>query len=80
MPLVYNLVIYNCKEIYNAPRNLWSLFTDSVMAKKLMTEDYQLVDLQAMSNDEIVKKKVIFTLGHSCGTLTQNYQNKNNRN
>ncbi|MCC8461777.1 MAG: Rpn family recombination-promoting nuclease/putative transposase [Rickettsia endosymbiont of Ecitomorpha arachnoides] len=57
LPPVYNLVIYNGKEIYNAPRNLWSLFTDSVMAKKLMTEDYQLVDLQAMSDDEIVKKK-----------------------
>ena len=41
LPLVYNLVIYNGKEIYNAPRNLWSLFTDSVMAKKLMAEDYQ---------------------------------------
>ncbi|KJW03353.1 transposase, YhgA-like family protein [Rickettsia endosymbiont of Ixodes pacificus] len=36
---------------------MWSLFTDSVMAKKLMTEDYQLVDLQAMTDDEIVKKK-----------------------
>ncbi len=57
LPLVYNLVIYNGQEIYNAPKNLWSLFTDSVMAKKLMAEDYQLVDLQAMTDDEIVKKK-----------------------
>lgn len=57
LPLVYNLVIYNGKEVYNDPRNLWSLFTDSVMANKLMTEDYRLVDLQAMSDDEIVKKK-----------------------
>lgn len=57
LPLVYNLVIYNGKEIYNAPRNLWSLFTDSVMAKKLMAEDDQLVDLQTMTDDEIVKKK-----------------------
>lgn len=57
LPLVCNLVIYNGKKVYNAPRNLWSLFTDSVIAKKLMTEDYQLVDLQAMSDDEIIKKK-----------------------
>ncbi|BDU59715.1 hypothetical protein FLA4_01250 [Candidatus Rickettsia kotlanii] len=57
LPLVYNLVIYNGKEIYNAPRNLWGLFTDSVMAKKLMAEDYQLVDLQAITDDRIVKKK-----------------------
>ncbi|SPR13846.1 Rpn family recombination-promoting nuclease/putative transposase [Orientia tsutsugamushi] len=53
LPLVYNLVIYN------APRNLWDLFTDSMIAKQLMTSDYQLVDLQSMSNDEIVKKKHI---------------------
>ncbi|KJW06918.1 transposase, YhgA-like family protein [Orientia tsutsugamushi str. UT144] len=32
------------------------LFTDSMIAKQLMTSDYQLVDLQSMSNDEIVKK------------------------
>lgn len=57
LPLVYNLVIYNGKEVYNAPKNLWSLFTDSTMAKKLMTADYKLVDLQAVSDDEIVKKK-----------------------
>lgn len=56
LPLVYNLVIYNGKQVYNAPRNLWDLFTNSVMTKKLMMEDYQLVDLQAMSDNEIVKK------------------------
>ncbi len=55
--VVYNLVIYNGKEVYTAPRNLWSLFTDVVIAKKVMTEDYQLVDLQSMSDDEIMKKK-----------------------
>ncbi|OZG32046.1 transposase [Rickettsia endosymbiont of Culicoides newsteadi] len=59
LPLVYNLVIYNGKEVYTAPRNLWSLFTDAVIAKKVMTEDYQLVDLQSMSDDEIMKKKHI---------------------
>ncbi|SPR07878.1 transposase [Orientia tsutsugamushi] len=59
LPLVYNLVIYNGKELYNAPRNLWDLFTDSMIAKQLMTSDYQLVDLQSMSNDEIIRKKHI---------------------
>ncbi|WP_371222736.1 Rpn family recombination-promoting nuclease/putative transposase [Orientia tsutsugamushi] len=59
LPLVYNLVIYNGKEVYSAPRNLWDLFTDSMIAKQLMTSDYQLVDLQSMSNDEIVRKKHI---------------------
>ncbi|KJV70072.1 transposase, YhgA-like family protein [Orientia tsutsugamushi str. TA763] len=55
-------MIYNGKEVYNAPRNLWDLFTDSMIAKQLMTSDYQLVDLQSMSNDEIVRKKHIDTV------------------
>ncbi|KJV52682.1 transposase, YhgA-like family protein [Orientia tsutsugamushi str. Kato PP] len=38
---------------------MWDLFTDSMIAKQLMTSDYQLVDLQSMSNDEIVRKKHI---------------------
>lgn len=57
LPLVYNLVIYNGKEVYDAPRNLWDLFKDGSLAKKLMIEDYQLIDLQSMSDDEIIKKK-----------------------
>lgn len=59
LPLIYNLVIYNGNKVYNAPKNLWNLFTDSVTAKKLMTADYQLVDLQSMSDNEIIKKKHI---------------------
>jgi hypothetical protein len=51
------MVIYNGSEVYTAPRNLWELFEDPRLAKKLMTEDYQLVDLQSLSDDEIVKKQ-----------------------
>ncbi|BFD46114.1 MAG: hypothetical protein DMENIID0002_07600 [Rickettsia endosymbiont of Sergentomyia squamirostris] len=35
------------------------MFTDAVIAKQLMTEDYQLVDLRSMSDDEIIQKKHI---------------------
>ena len=42
---------------YNSPRNLWDLFTMPEQAKKLMTEDYKLVDLQSMPDDEIKKKQ-----------------------
>ncbi|UCM85692.1 MAG: Rpn family recombination-promoting nuclease/putative transposase [Rickettsia endosymbiont of Culicoides impunctatus] len=57
LPLICPIIMYNGVEKYHAPRNLWNLFTDSEQAKKLMTEDYQLVDLQSMSDDEIVQKK-----------------------
>ncbi len=57
LPLICPIIMYNGVEKSHAPRNLWNLFTDSEQAKKLMTEDYQLVDLQSMSDDEIVQKK-----------------------
>lgn len=51
------MIMYNGREVYNAPMNLWDLFVDPVQAKELMVSDYQLVDLQSMSDDEIVQKK-----------------------
>ena len=59
LPLVYNLVVYNGKEVYDAPRNLWDLFTDPIRAKQFIAQDYPLVDLQSMSDEEIVKKQHI---------------------
>ncbi|MCC8417175.1 MAG: Rpn family recombination-promoting nuclease/putative transposase [Rickettsia endosymbiont of Bryobia graminum] len=57
LPLICPLLIYNGSEVYSAPRNFWELFTKPEQAKKLMVQDYQLVDLQNQSDDEIVKKK-----------------------
>ena len=57
IPLIFPLVVYAGKAKYTAPRNLWSLFEYPELAKKLLTEDHALVDLQAMSDDEIAKKK-----------------------
>ncbi len=57
LPLIYSMIMYNGREVYNAPMNLWDLFVDPVQAKELMVSDYQLVDLQSMSDDEIVQKK-----------------------
>ncbi|KJV62598.1 Rpn family recombination-promoting nuclease/putative transposase [Rickettsia amblyommatis] len=57
LPLICPLLIYNGSEVYNAPRNFWELFTKPERAKKLMVQDYQLVDLQNQSDDEIEQKK-----------------------
>jgi predicted transposase/invertase (TIGR01784 family) len=57
LPLICPLLIYNGSEVYSAPRNLWTLFGRPEQAKKLMTEDYRLVDLQSISDDEIETKK-----------------------
>ncbi|RYE13858.1 MAG: transposase [Sphingobacteriaceae bacterium] len=56
LPLIAPIVFYNGIKQYNAPLNLWQLFHNPELAKKLMADDYQLVDLQSMSDDEIKQK------------------------
>jgi predicted transposase/invertase (TIGR01784 family) len=68
IPLVCPLVIFHGTRKYDAPKNLWQLFTDPVMAKELLTNDYFLVDLQSMSNDDINYDKhlsmILYLLKH----------------
>ena len=59
LPLIFPIVVYAGKAKYTAPRNLWALFEYPELAKKLMTEDHALLDLQAMSDEDIAKKKHI---------------------
>jgi predicted transposase/invertase (TIGR01784 family) len=62
LPLICPIVLYNGSKKYNAPRNLWELFTDPAMSKKLLAGDYRLIDLQAMSDDDINYDKHISML------------------
>lgn len=57
LPLIAPIVVYNGKERYTAVRDLWQLFSDPAKAKELMTSEYKLIDLQAMPQDEITRKK-----------------------
>ena len=59
LPLIFPLVVYSGTAKYTAPRNLWALFEYPKLAKKLLTEDQALVDLQAMPDDAIARKKHI---------------------
>jgi predicted transposase/invertase (TIGR01784 family) len=52
-PLVCPILFYHGTRKYDAPRNLWDLFTNPVMAKDLLTNDYPLIDLEAMKDDQI---------------------------
>ena len=57
LPLIAPLLVYNGTKKYDSPRNLWDLFIAPKQARKLMTEDYRLIDLQSMPDDEIKKKQ-----------------------
>ncbi|WP_223262013.1 Rpn family recombination-promoting nuclease/putative transposase [Cardinium endosymbiont of Dermatophagoides farinae] len=56
LPLIIPMVVYHGNRPFNVPRNLWDLFSHPNLAKELMGGDYQLVDLYAMSDDQIKKK------------------------
>ncbi len=53
LPLVCPFVLYHGSKKYTSPRNLWELFGDQDLAKEILSSNYPLVDLQAMSDDEI---------------------------
>ena len=57
LPLVLPMVLYNGQKKYTAPRNIWQLFDNPDLAKKAMSEDYHLIDLQAMSDKDIDYEK-----------------------
>ena len=53
LPLICPLVLYHGSKKYDAPLNLWELFDHPKEAKNLLGNNYQFVDLHAMSDDEI---------------------------
>ncbi|MFU7501689.1 MAG: Rpn family recombination-promoting nuclease/putative transposase, partial [Candidatus Tisiphia sp.] len=57
IPLIIPMVFYHGTRKFNVPKNLFELFSDPKLAKQLMCEDYKLIDLQAMSDDEIKQKQ-----------------------
>ena len=57
LPVILPLVLYNGQQKYNAPLNLWDLFTRPELAKKSMSDNYNLIDLNVMSDDDINYEK-----------------------
>ena len=68
LPIILPLVLYNGKRKYAAPRNIWELFTNPFLSKKAMSEDYNLIDLNRMSDEEIDYEKhlsfVLYSMKH----------------
>ncbi|XVN41586.1 MAG: Rpn family recombination-promoting nuclease/putative transposase [Rickettsia endosymbiont of Argas persicus] len=55
-PFVYPLIFYNGGEKYNAPRNLWELFEHSELVKTAWTNDYQLINVHDIPDEELKEK------------------------
>ena len=57
LPLIYPMVIYNGKKKHTAPRSLHEISEYPEIAKKLLYEDYHLIDLSKFPDDALRKKK-----------------------
>lgn len=68
LPVILPIVIYNGKKKYSAPRNIFELFTYPDIARKTVEEDYRLIDLQAISDNEMDYEKhlsfLLYTMKH----------------
>ncbi|WP_341756318.1 MULTISPECIES: Rpn family recombination-promoting nuclease/putative transposase [unclassified Candidatus Tisiphia] len=56
LPLIYPLVLYNGKKKYDAPLNIWDLFTYSDLARSFWTNDCQLINVHDIPDEELKKK------------------------
>ena len=68
LPIILPIILYNGKNKYTAPKNIWELFSYPALAKKAIAEDYQLINLNEMSDDDIDYEKhlsfVLYTMKH----------------
>jgi len=56
LPFIYPIVFYNGKQKYTAPLNIWELFENSTLAKEVWTNDYRLVNVHDIPDEEFKKR------------------------
>ncbi len=56
LPVIYPLILYNGKKKYNAPLNIWNLFSHPDLARGFWTNDCQLINVHDIPDEELKKK------------------------
>ncbi|WP_425361265.1 Rpn family recombination-promoting nuclease/putative transposase [Candidatus Tisiphia endosymbiont of Ceraclea dissimilis] len=56
LPLIYPLILYNGKKKYNAPLNIWNLFSHPDLARGFWINDCQLINVHDIPDEELKKK------------------------
>ncbi len=57
LPLIYPIVIYTGDKAWDSPRSLFELFGEqALLAKDILLEPFQLVELQKISDDDLKKR------------------------
>jgi len=63
LPIVYPLVVYSGKKIWNVPLDIYSLFGDGVkLAREWLFKSYQVLEIQKIEDQEFKKR-------HLCGLI-----------
>lgn len=56
LPLIYPMIFFNGQEKYNVARNLWDLFANNKLARELWINDYQLVNVHEIPDEEFKQR------------------------
>jgi predicted transposase/invertase (TIGR01784 family) len=56
LPIVIPILFYNGEQQYNVARNIWDLFIDEKLARRFWTEDYQLINVYSIPDEELKKR------------------------
>ena len=59
LPLVYPCVFYNGSEPYSHTTDLFELFQDPGVARKIFLKPFQLIDLTQLSDDDLKKESLL---------------------
>lgn len=59
LPVVLPIIVYNGKKKYNVSRNIWNLFGNPDLAKSLWNNDYPLINVHEIPDEEL-KEKIWF--------------------
>jgi predicted transposase/invertase (TIGR01784 family) len=46
LPLIYPMILYQGDKLWNHPTNFFELFQESELSKRILTSDFQLIDVQ----------------------------------
>jgi predicted transposase/invertase (TIGR01784 family) len=57
LPFIYPMVFYNGRKAHNCPRSLHELFDKPEMMKKILYQDYHLIDANNLLDDELKQKE-----------------------
>ena len=71
-PVIVPLVIYQGKDKYSACLNIWDLFEDPILAKKVMSDDHILIDVHRLPDEELMQRRISGIIEYMMKNISSN--------